>query len=223
MSFPEFLNIRILVVQFFVAQIIVVHICVVAILRETDSNFTHFLVTITPNVFILFPVRISLFLNYDHSFSFLQIFDNYADNNGTYWHLCEVPNKNRLNLLGGSTEIESLIRPSPIHITSYLNTLHVREITHNGSNVRLNATVRTQSGKLWAYSIQIRLFNVTRPPLIDINYKYKLASSDDSVETCNPNPCQFGGKCVSVGNIKRCQCSGHYTGRFVVLTVDLLQ
>lgn len=51
--------------------------------------------------------------------------------------------------------------------------------------------------------------------LIDINYKYKLASSDDNVETCNPNPCQFGGKCVSVGNIKRCQCAGHFTGRFV--------
>lgn len=85
--------------------------------------------------------------SYNHINSF-QIFDNYADNNGTYWHLCEIPTKNRVNLLGVSTEIESLIRPSPIHITSYLNTLHVREITHNASTVRLNATVRTQSGKL---------------------------------------------------------------------------
>lgn len=78
---------------------------------------------------------------------FPQIYDNYADNNGTYWHLCEIPNKNVFNLLDESMEIDNLIRPSPIHITSYLNTLHIREITHNGSIVRLNATVRTQTGK----------------------------------------------------------------------------
>lgn len=54
-------------------------------------------------------------------------------------------------MLDESTDIESLIRPSPIHITSYLNTLHIREITHNGSIVRLNATVRTQTGNLWVY------------------------------------------------------------------------
>lgn len=53
----------------------------------------------------------------------------------------------RHNSMDDSAGIESLIRPSPIHITSYLNTLHIREITHNGSIVRLNATVRIQAGK----------------------------------------------------------------------------
>ena len=47
----------------------------------------------------------------------------------------------------------------------------------------------------------------------DVNYKTKLVSADDWVETCQPNPCQFGGKCVLNGEKRRCQCRGHYTGR----------
>lgn len=35
------------------------------------------------------------------------------------------------------------------------------------------------------------------------------------METCYPNPCQYGGKCVASGNFRRCQCTGHYTGRLV--------
>ncbi|XP_037027805.1 uncharacterized protein LOC119068348 isoform X6 [Bradysia coprophila] len=163
-----------------------------------NINFTQHLVAPIGNVVLLEVFGVGFSENECRGGGGLEIFDNYADNNGTYWHLCEVPNSNRLNLLDDPSGIDSLIQPSPIHITSYLNTLHVREITHNGSIVRLNATVRTQA---------------------DINYKYKLASSDDNVETCNPNPCQFGGKCITVGNVKRCQCMGHYTGRFCGLNM----
>lgn len=52
-----------------------------------------------------------------------------------------------------------------------------------------------------------------------MNYKFKLASGDDDVESCQQNPCQFGGKCISNGKINRCQCQGHYTGRFCALNM----
>lgn len=50
---------------------------------------------------------------------------------------------------------------------------------------------------------------------LDFNYKYKLATGNDEVESCQPNPCQNDGKCVSSGNLNRCQCVGHFTGRLV--------
>ena len=54
----------------------------------------------------------------------------------------------------------------------------------------------------------------------DINYKLKLISStDDWVESCQPNPCQFGGKCMMSGQKQMCQCKGHFTGRFCGLTM----
>ena len=117
----------------------------------------------------------------------LQIYDNYADNNGSIWNLCELPTYDE------NSEIDTLLMPSPIHITSYLNTLHIRQKTiDNARNLKLNATVRIQP---------------------DFNYKYKLATGDDEVESCQPNPCQYGGKCLSNGNYKHCHCVGHYTGR----------
>lgn len=54
---------------------------------------------------------------------------------------------------------------------------------------------------------------------IDINYKLKLISTtDDWVESCNPNPCLYGGKCIS-GKKQTCQCKSHFTGRFCSLTM----
>jgi hypothetical protein len=55
---------------------------------------------------------------------------------------------------------------------------------------------------------------------IDINYKLKLISTtDDWVESCNPNPCQYGGKCIFSGKKQTCQCKSHFTGRFCSLTM----
>lgn len=49
--------------------------------------------------------------------------------------------------IDSSQQLLQLIRPSPIHITSYLNTLHVRQITEIGFDaVKLNATIRIQPG-----------------------------------------------------------------------------
>lgn len=45
-----------------------------------------------------------------------------------------------------------------------------------------------------------------------------LSMSDEWVESCMPNPCQFGGKCINNGTKQLCQCKGHYTGRFCGLS-----
>lgn len=39
------------------------------------------------------------------------------------------------------------------------------------------------------------------------------------MESCQPNPCQFGGKCMMSGQRQMCQCKGHFTGRFCGLTM----
>lgn len=47
-----------------------------------------------------------------------------------------------------------------------------------------------------------------------------ITSMDDWVESCNPNPCQNGGKCITSGKKQyMCQCIGHFTGRFCKLTM----
>lgn len=129
----------------------------------------------------------------------LEVFDRYADVNGTAWTLCS-----------STTAASSTF--APVHITSYLNTLHVRQLSGSGrSRVRLNASVRV---------------------IADLQYKRKLATGGDTVESCQPNPCQSGGRCVTQQqlqapgdtgtaprvNTHRCVCAGHFTGRFCALT-----
>lgn len=111
---------------------------------------------------------------------YIEVVDNYADSNGTSWRLCH----------DNSPEVETQ-PPATLSITSYLNTLYVRQ--RGGlTGVPLNGSLRVQS---------------------DVNYKIKLLRQQESlVETCNPNPCQNQGKCISNGNKKICQCTGHFTG-----------
>lgn len=110
----------------------------------------------------------------------IDVIDNYADINGTSWHLCF--DKDVLDLSMAS---------APLAITSYLNTLHIRQ--RGGLNgIPLNGSLRVQS---------------------DPNYKIKLVRQEETlVESCNPNPCQNNGKCATIGNKKFCQCTGHFTG-----------
>ncbi|KAG5683953.1 hypothetical protein PVAND_013208 [Polypedilum vanderplanki] len=123
----------------------------------------------------------------------IEIFDKYADHNGTFWQLCSI---NSVKVESNSVQQMS---PSVIFITSYLNTIHIRQRSVNNQIGLLNATVRVQS---------------------DINYKMKLiTSTDDWVESCNPNPCLHGGKCILSGKKQICQCIGHFTGRFCGLTM----
>ncbi|XP_058443100.1 uncharacterized protein LOC131425318 isoform X3 [Malaya genurostris] len=138
---------------------------------------------------------------------FIEVYDNYADKNGTLWHLCEIIHSNASGSNSYSAEyraIESSVaKPAPIYITSYLNTLHVRQRNVQGLGVRLNATVRLQS---------------------DIGYKMKLITNDEEwVESCKPNPCQSGGKCVLQKDRGICHCRGYFTGRFCALNMCELE
>nr|CAD7401353.1 unnamed protein product [Timema cristinae] len=104
----------------------------------------------------------------------IEVSDNYADMNGTWWFLCEDS--------VGET----------LAITSFLNTIHVRQRSEQ-FGVRLNGTIQVKK---------------------DTNYKLKLlrGSEESSVESCLPNPCKNGGKCVSSGSRQTCQCTSHFTG-----------
>ncbi|KAK6632810.1 hypothetical protein RUM43_013581 [Polyplax serrata] len=115
----------------------------------------------------------------------IEVTDNYADENGTWWFLCEMKND------------PSVVIPS-LAITSYLNTLHIRQKSIS-VGTRMNATVKVKP---------------------DPNFKSKLlkASEGGYVESCRPNPCQNGGKCVNSNGKKVCQCIGHFTGMFCALT-----
>nr|CAI5867731.1 unnamed protein product [Callosobruchus analis] len=114
----------------------------------------------------------------------IEVFDNYSDVNGTTWKLCHDP---------GGDDVPSI----PIYISSFLNTLHVRQ-RHGLLGVPLNGTMKVQ---------------------LDGNHLQKLISFKESeVEACSPNPCQNGGKCISKKSRKFCQCTGHFTGLFCALT-----
>lgn len=166
----------------------------------------------------------------------LQIYDSYADINGSFWSLCKLADEIY-------RDSSSLLLPSPIHITSYLNSLHIRQKTTDSNYLKLNGTVRVQPGNstwlrftlmltaeslAWVTPCQLslampmqiaaKLTNLLFVVVVffcptDFNYKYKLATGNDEVESCDPNPCRNGGKCISNGNVNRCQCIGHFTGR----------
>ncbi|KAJ8957029.1 hypothetical protein NQ314_006619 [Rhamnusium bicolor] len=116
----------------------------------------------------------------------IEVYDNYSDTNGTSWKLCY------------NADIEETIVPmAPIYISSFLNTLHLRQKNSN-IGIPLNGSLRVQ---------------------FDENYRNKLISfKERDVESCNPNPCQNGGKCLIKKFKKFCQCTGHYTGIFCALT-----
>lgn len=127
----------------------------------------------------LFHVKLSV--NDCDSAGVLEIYDNYYDANGTKWTLCY------------DTDVEAIVPTTPFSITSFLNTLHLKQ--RSGIvGVPLNGSLRVQ---------------------IDEEFKTKILKlKEELVESCVPNPCQNEGKCVSRGKIKFCQCVGHFTGTF---------
>lgn len=75
--------------------------------------------------------------------------DNYGDKNGTTWQLCRI---------GLNVEPEKSIisnSNSVIFITSYLNTIHVKQSSTNSDLGLLNATIRVQMGEPWEKSLEI--------------------------------------------------------------------
>lgn len=179
-----------------------------------DVEFTQHLIAPLGDVILLELYGVGFRKNGCPNGAGIEIYDNYADaeSNGTIWNLCRVPTSSDQMDSSSSEEDEhfskkhfnsNVMQPAPVHITSYLNTLHIKQRT-NSLNVGavLNATVRITS---------------------DANYKFKLVSSDNWVESCQPNPCQFGGKCISSGEKRMCQCRTHFTGRFCGLNMCELE
>ncbi|XP_017779050.1 PREDICTED: uncharacterized protein LOC108564494 isoform X2 [Nicrophorus vespilloides] len=118
-------------------------------------------------------------------FGTLEVLDNYADTNGTSWHMCY------------DTEVDSVVPKAPIAITSFLNTLHIRQ-RHARNGLSLNGTLRVEE---------------------DVNFMDKIMKhKSENVESCKPNPCLNEGKCVHNGSQKLCQCLKYYTGIFCALT-----
>lgn len=72
----------------------------------------------------------------------IQVYDNYADVNGSFWNLCEIsPFKANIS---NETEI---LAPKSIRILSYLNTIHIRQKRTGTGLLKLNATIRIQPGE----------------------------------------------------------------------------
>lgn len=119
--------------------------------------------------------------------SSLEIYDTYADTNGTRWHLCFLTKEN------------NFVRPpAPVVITSFLNSIHIRQI--NGDHgFLLNASLKIQD---------------------DPSYRSKLLRhKNDFIELCNVYPCLNEGKCVLNGTIQSCKCSHHFTGKTLICRV----
>uniref|UniRef100_A0A182W5H3 Cubilin n=1 Tax=Anopheles minimus TaxID=112268 RepID=A0A182W5H3_9DIPT len=193
-----------------------------------DVDYTQHLIAPLGEVILLELYGVGFSQHGCHQTGFIEIYDNYTDSNGTLWHLCEHHSTSKptnvdsetIKISGvehhysahGAAKLRqpvasshsTLTKPAPIYITSYLNTIHIRQRNANGTGIRLNATVRLQE---------------------DAGYKMKLISNTDEwVESCKPNPCQYGGKCITAGHKRGvCQCYGHFTGRFCGLNICELE
>ncbi|KAL1516744.1 hypothetical protein ABEB36_000608 [Hypothenemus hampei] len=119
----------------------------------------------------------------------IEVFDNYSDVNGTLWRLCHSSE---------SREDEGGLTSSPtISIKSFMNSIQLRQRNGLHGNY-LNGTLRVLNDEGFKKKL--------------INYSHK------DVESCKPNPCQNGGKCLNKKSKKFCQCSGHFTGLFCAIT-----
>ncbi|KAJ8941047.1 hypothetical protein NQ318_015524 [Aromia moschata] len=61
----------------------------------------------------------------------IEVFDNYSDANGTSWKLCY------------DADVEAIVPVTPIYISSFLNTLHVRQRSES-AGIPLNGSLRVQ-------------------------------------------------------------------------------
>lgn len=122
-----------------------------------------------------------------HNQSILHIYDSYAGTNGTKWHFCTLESNQN-----------SVLPPAPTAITSFLNSIHIKQINLN-QGFLLNATLQVQG---------------------DSSYRNKLLRrKNDFIELCHIHPCLNHGKCVTNGTEKFCKCNGHFTGIQNVATI----
>ncbi|KAF2903769.1 hypothetical protein ILUMI_02404 [Ignelater luminosus] len=144
----------------------------------------------------------------------IEIYDNYADSNGTQWYLCyDKENEN------------NLIPLSPIAISSYLNTLHVRQKNGN-TGIPLNGTLRTKYDPSYkAKLLELREANCELEPcvfgkceLTSFSYKchcktgYIGINCDQKQRPCEGNPCESRGVCIEKGTSFHCRCHAWWEG-----------
>uniref|UniRef100_A0A336N357 CSON009597 protein n=1 Tax=Culicoides sonorensis TaxID=179676 RepID=A0A336N357_CULSO len=171
-----------------------------------DVDYTQHIIAPVGQVILLELHGVSFSKEGCHFGSSIEVFDNYADNNGTWWELCDTSDiglpllkDQKTRELQADDDKKVHNHNSPIHIRSYLNSLHIRQKVKGLTGARLNATVFLQE---------------------DDKYKVKLLEAeDDSVESCVPNPCLYGGRCITNGEKRKCQCKGHFVGKFCALNV----
>uniref|UniRef100_A0A336N481 CSON006260 protein n=1 Tax=Culicoides sonorensis TaxID=179676 RepID=A0A336N481_CULSO len=171
-----------------------------------DVDYTQHIIAPVGKVILLELHGVSFSKEGCHFGSSIEVLDNYADNNGTWWELCDTSDiglpllkDQKTRELQADDDKKVHNHNSPIHIRSYLNSLHIRQKVKGLTGARLNATVFLQE---------------------DDKYKVKLLEAeDDSVESCVPNPCLYGGRCITNGEKRKCQCKGHFVGKFCALNV----
>lgn len=117
----------------------------------------------------------------------LEVFDRYSETNGTLWRLCYDEDDNENGASGSA---------APIKISSFMNTLHLRQ-KNDFTGIPLNGTLKVHFDEKHVQKLK----------------KHK----EKEVESCEPNPCQNGGKCMVKQTRKYCQCTGYYTGGYTLV------
>lgn len=64
---------------------------------------------------------------------------------------------------------------------------------------------------------------ITFQNVLDLGYHNKLLllSEDTNLESCYPNPCQHGGRCINDATKNFCSCRSFYTGEFFIFKGSL--
>ncbi|GFT85027.1 protocadherin Fat 1 [Nephila pilipes] len=71
----------------------------------------------------------------------------------------------------------------------------------------------------WNFDGSLPLYSLDYVVIKDEHFvNTTLALSTADLESCRPNPCQHGGKCLRKGSSFKCQCFGPYTGLFCHVT-----
>lgn len=102
----------------------------------THAEFLQHLVAPVGHVILLelYHMTLTESRNCPGSAGIIEVTDNYADTNGTWWFLCEA-----------ATEPGGKLGSSTLAITSYFNTLYIKQKSGT-SGVQLNATVKVYPG-----------------------------------------------------------------------------
>ncbi|GBL83707.1 Protocadherin Fat 1 [Araneus ventricosus] len=91
--------------------------------------------------------------------------------------------------------------------------------THIEDMDGLWSTLHVLTLDAWNYDGSLPLFFLEYSVVKDDNFvNTTLTLGAEAVESCRPNPCQHGGRCIKNGTSYKCHCFGQYTGLFCHVT-----